>query len=96
MAKSKDRNEVETLKGIIRSQKSEIRKLKKELGRKQKREFQYEDLEERLEEVHLEKEVRKSDLKCVKCKDTRISVSDIGVRVLHICQNCGHRESIKK
>jgi alpha-acetolactate decarboxylase len=96
MAKSKDRSEVETLKGIIRSQKSEIRKLKKELSRKQKREFRYEDLEEKLEEIYLEKEESKSEIKCVKCKSNKINISDLGIRILHICENCGNRESIKK
>ena len=61
MARSRDRSEVERLKGIIREQRSVIKALKKEAGRLNKRSHQYEDIEEKLAEHHLFEEEREKE-----------------------------------
>jgi predicted nuclease with TOPRIM domain len=98
MTRSKDRSEVEYLRGRVKELQSENRNLKKQLSRKEKREHQYEDLEEKLKEVELEEETEvfqeAARIKCPKCKG-EIGQVAIGTRLLLKCESCGHRESKK-
>ena len=84
----------------MRELKSENRHLKKRLGINDKKIKRYEEeedeeatttqFEERSEEVASEEEPR-----CPKCKGQIIS-TDLGSRLLLICQDCGSRKTIKK
>lgn len=98
-AKSKDRNDAEHYKGIIRAQKSQIRNLQKELNRLMKRKDQYEAIidEEPIEE-YLEEEINDrieaSKSRCPKCKGETENIS-LGNRILMQCE-CGWRKTIKQ
>lgn len=97
MAKSKERSEVEALRSENRNLKKQVSYLKKELGRHEKREHQYLDLEDRTQQEELEKivEVPKDKKICPKCNKGKLSVSDLGIRKLTTCNNCTFRKSEK-
>lgn len=92
MAKSKDKSEVEYLKGLNRQLKKQLKKVNRQASRAEKQALrQLEDAEE-VEEVE---EEEASDGKCSKCK-ARLVPIDMGIRIVYNCQKCGHREAKKK
>lgn len=99
MAKKQKDDELEYLRGLTRKLKSENRHLKKELSRKSKRPIVDEELEQEVQEQLLEEEQTEEQLLhkklCVKCKSDNIDITDLGIRVLIVCDSCGHRE-VKK
>jgi hypothetical protein len=98
MAKSKERSEVEYLRAENKGLKSQIRHLKKELARAQKRQHQYEDLEERSIELELEESEIAQPVNeakgCPSCNGKLVEV-DIGVRKLIRCESCDYRVTAK-
>jgi hypothetical protein len=98
MAKSKERSEVEFLRAENKTLKAQVRHLKKEVARKQKREHQFNDLEERereLEEVELISEIKDTKELCPDCRSTKIQVTDLGAKKIMVCYDCGFRKLIK-
>jgi hypothetical protein len=97
--KSKERSEVEHLRATVKSQRSLIKHLKKEIGRAQKRQHVYEDLEDKVAELHLEDEIEESQLvsddKCPECDKGRLEIIDLGPRKMLVCDNCKYRK-VKK
>ncbi len=89
MAKSRTRSEVEHLKGIIKE-------LKKEIGRKEKLERRYQDLESKEAEA-LEREAAEKYKESVPIKDRcpncrgELQCVEIGVVKLITCDNCKYR-----
>jgi len=95
MTKSKDRSEAENLRGIIRNLRAENKHLKKQLSRKDKRAFQYEDLEDKLRDIETKEEYVEVEVnKCPKCKG-KIKNIELGARILIKCDNCNYRETKK-
>jgi DNA-directed RNA polymerase subunit RPC12/RpoP len=89
-SKNKSRSESEHLRG-------EIKRLKKELGRQNKRQHLYEDLEDRQEEIEYLKQQaksRKSENKyvCPKCSG-QLEVIDGSKLKVFICTECSYRAS---
>lgn len=95
--KSKERNEAEYLKAENRKLAKENKSLKKQLTRSNKRATQYEDLEEKIKDIEIEKDfnVVPESTTCVQCKGP-IKESDLGIRIIKTCITCGHREVIKR
>lgn len=95
MSRSKEKSEVEHLRGLVRQLKSELRNLKKSMARKQKREHLLDDVEEReaellLKETLEEKEVVSKKETCPKCRG-KLDIID-GARIkIYICSDCSHR-----
>lgn len=98
MAKSKDRSDTEALKAIIRHQKKVIKQLTKDVNRANKKHSREEDLENDLQEYILKEAAEQNkdtSNNCPKCQGT-LEISDLGIRILSRCVNCGHRSSSKK
>lgn len=89
MSRSKERNGAEYYKAIIRKQRSEIKALRKELSRLNKRKHQYEDVVDLLDPP--EPEVVKDAKSCPACKKD-LDVIELGIKKMYICDMCGHRE----
>ena len=99
MSRSKSKGD-EDYKGIIRNQKKIIQHLKRELGRKEKREHLHDDLEEReaeefIREEFREKEVIKKKEKCPECNKP-IEILELGPKRMFLCGKCGWRKLDKK
>lgn len=103
MGKSKERNETEFLRGIIRQQKAELKHLKKQLARAEKGSRKQEALYAELTTVtdpasYAEPEAVTDDtVKCAKCHKP-IKEIDLGTRVLLVCSYgpCKHRQTVAK
>lgn len=95
MTRSKGKSEVEHLRGVIRSQKAEIRNLKKQLGASNKlaRRYVAETQENEWDEPVAETE--RAD-RCPECSKGTISTVDLGVRSMDVCALCSYRRSRKK
>lgn len=98
MSKSPTHSEVELLRGEVRTLKKEVRTLKNQLARAQKRQHQWEGLEER--EKELEETIQTADPKptknrCLKCGGT-LEVIDLVIRVITTCNSCNERIVTKK
>lgn len=94
MGRSKDKNETEHLKGMLREQKSIIRNLKKENERLKKQHNRTEDLEQELSEYYLEEEVNsknKDVSKCSECNKGNLNLLDLGIKKYMVCSNCNKR-----
>ena len=99
MTKPKTKSEVEHLRGVIKSLKSELRNIKKQLGRASKRSHQYEDLEQRVVENDLEEvmeDLIKTEPKCPQCGSVKLESVNLRVRLLTVCNACGYRKVVKK
>ena len=97
MTKSRSKSDSEHLKGIINTQKKQINHLKKELGRKAKREHLYTDLEEKEAEIQLREEFEEQKIiKKEMCPDCNKQVESIslGPRKGLFCK-CGWRKITK-
>lgn len=92
--KRKKRETDESLRGLLRQQRSEIKHLKKQLGRSQKqnRRNLETDFSPELEVVN---EVVNT-LQCNKCGCKKVVEIDIGIKMYHMCKGCGHRKVITK
>ena len=98
MAKKRERSEVEWLRGEVKKLRAVVKHYKKELGRVSKRERNYEELEELVQEQELEvEEEAKPQAKggCSKCQSFEVTLADLGAKVYRFCSGCGHREKIK-
>lgn len=98
MAKSKDRSEIEYMRGLIKNLKAEVRNLKKQVARHNKRAHQYEDLEERQAEVEvadLYTTTVTSKIICKSCSSDKMEEVSLGVKKLIVCRDCGKRETKK-
>jgi uncharacterized protein with PIN domain len=96
MAKSKERSEVEHLRAENRKLRSENKQLKKQVARSNKLANRYEDIDEKIQEIELEKDVRiapEAD-RCPNCTGKLKEVS-IGIRTLITCDSCNYRETKK-
>lgn len=97
MAKKRERSDIEYLRSTIKSQRSIIKHLKKELGRQQKREYLHDDLEERLADQMIEEEKQEeldvSGEKCPECHG-KVEILDLGARKAIFCE-CGYRRTRK-
>lgn len=96
MSKSKERNQSEHLKSLIRKQEKIIKTLKKEVSRSNKRKDLYNDLEEKMAEEILDQDVVEEDdldkERCPVCKSD-IEITELGKRLLIICDGCGYRKT---
>lgn len=96
MAKPKERSEVEHLRAENRKLKSELKHLKKQVARSNKLANRYEDINDKLQEIELEKDVRivPQNPTCPNCLGNLKEVS-IGIRTLITCDSCNFRETKK-
>ena len=89
MTKSRSKSKEEQLKG-------EIRKLQKELKRKEKREYLYKDLEEKEAEILLKEEIEeRKQLKnetCPLCQGELETIGEGKIKIF-ICTDCDYRKS---
>ena len=98
MAKTRERSEVEYLRAENKRLKSENRHLKKEINKTGKKIRQYEaqiDLAEPdMPEVSAEEQSQ------INCKEPgcegRVTMVDLGVRLMRVCDACGQRKTYKK
>lgn len=101
MAKNKERSEVEFLRGQNKALRTEIRQLKRDLARHQKRQHELEDREEELQEMFEEQTVSEmphevqTKTACLKCGSGGLETIDLGIRTIIKCTNCGNRETKK-
>lgn len=91
MAKSKDKSEVEHLRGLNRQLLKQLKKAGRQVNRAEKQALRKNEDVEDVEEV--EEELQEG--KCSKCK-ARLAPIDLGVRIVYNCTKCGHREARKK
>lgn len=95
MAKPKDRNEVEYLRGLVRELKSENRHLKKQLGNVKKRAGLFDDnLPEDKEDIEPVITIKNINT-CPDCGG-ELEIIDIAVKNLIICTGCGARRTEAK
>lgn len=97
MAKKKERNEAEYLRGVIRSLRSENKGLRREVNRMLKKASQLEREEEHEDEFEdFLFKVKEEDKKdgCPNCGE-RLEVFNLGPRNLVTCE-CGYKKIIKK
>lgn len=99
MSKKHERNELEHLRSIIRSQKSQIKNLHKEIKRASKRQHQYEEFEQQIQDVEYEEVATSVIIKAIKencpeCKST-VTITDLGSRKLLKCNSCEYRKTKK-
>lgn len=99
MAKPKDRTEVEFLRGQNRDLQKQIKHLKKELGRMNKRARNVEDLEEIIREDDIGQgspTVAVDAVRlCKKCQSNSLTVANLGVKTYLFCNDCRARELVK-
>lgn len=103
MAKSRERSEVESLRGLIRQLKSENRHLKKELARAEKNTKKqismYAELTDATEASYATPELAATEdaYSCAKC-GSKVKETDLGSRILYVCQKstCSHRQILVK
>jgi CRISPR/Cas system CSM-associated protein Csm4 (group 5 of RAMP superfamily) len=103
LSKSKERSEVEFLRGIIRQQKSQLKHLQKQLARAEKNtrknEALYSELTDKDNPVNYAtpEVVKETKPKCVKCGST-IFIIDMGFKLLYSCSksDCKHRQTVLK
>lgn len=97
MARNKDKNEVEHLKGIIRTLKSENRHLKKKLNSYGKKIRGYDqlvsDAEDDDEPPPLLKTIKAA---CPECNSEALDNVELGVRSMVVCRDCGYRKTTKR
>lgn len=98
MAKKPERNELEYLRGLVRSLKSENRNLKRHLNRIDKKVKIFEETMEVSEDLEQELEALMEPLtdQCKHCGKGTILTTDIGPRVLISCTVCDYKRSQKK
>ncbi|MEO5367573.1 MAG: hypothetical protein H7831_14705 [Magnetococcus sp. WYHC-3] len=91
MAKKREKNEAEYLKGIIRKQKAHIRQLKKGLKKASTENEHYYELQDALIDEELEQVPNepKKDA-CPECYKGSITKEKLGVRTLVKCGACGY------
>lgn len=93
MTRSKSSKPDEDLRGRLR----ELEKLNKALKRrlrsleKNKHLWQENNLDEQELEIPEAKEI-----KCKSCFSGTLIITDLGIKILHTCSNCGYRKIIKK
>lgn len=93
MARKRDKNELEHLRGENRKLESEVRRLKKQL-RQQEKETLNRDvdiLDELLNQELEEKVVRKE--RCTQCGIGHLDVTDLGIKKLIKCSECSYRRT---
>lgn len=94
MSKTKEKNNNEYFKSIIRKQKSIIKQLKKEAGRGNKTKERYEELEDSLTEKEFdtyEPYIAEDTTKCPECLKGTLEIIDLKVRKMTICNSCNYR-----
>lgn len=97
MSKKHSDNKEAHYKAIIQKQKRIIQDLKKKIGRVDKLEKRYADLEDRETELEFEVYVQKSVFiknECPSC-NSELNIIDGGRRKIIVCNNCGYRTSKK-
>ena len=99
LAKTRDSSELEYLRGIIRNLRSENKSLKKQLSRSQKKEKTFNDyilnVDDSVDDGIWTEDVKDSSSKCPKCKSNYTPI-ELGIRSLHVCNECGWTGSSKK
>ena len=101
MAKTKDRSELEHLRGIIRDLEKQNRQLRSKLKQYEKSKHIYHDVitdyKDILEkDVELEKEApKKKTYYCEKCHSGIMEQFEILNKTIGTCNSCGHRKRIK-
>ena len=96
MSKTKERSEVEHLRAENKKMKSELRNIKKQLARYEKRKHLLDDVEEREKELDFDTEEVNEVVNTTICEcGGKINIVDIGVRKLEICEDCRARK-VKK
>jgi hypothetical protein len=92
MAKSKDRTKDEYYRGQLRELSAENRRLKKQVRELEKHILFASDFTD----IIIEDPPEPPTLFCNKCKKGYITTSDLGIKLLHVCNSCGYRETHKK
>lgn len=99
MTKKKSKSEVETLRGVNRNLRKQIKHLQKQIGRKEKREYLLDDVEEREAELHLKEQLEESEFvstgNCPECDVGKLELVELGNRVLVNCNTCKYRSTKK-
>lgn len=95
MARNKDRNELEHLRGEIRSLEKENKRLKR-LLRQQEKEHQKYDIDILNELLKEELNDVKKTEKCPQCHIGQLEYSDLGIKTLEKCTECQYRKTKNK
>lgn len=94
--KQPERSEVEHLRAENKRLVSENKHLKKQIARSNKRSHQYQDLEEKVKDIELEKVTAHitQAVKCPNCQG-KLKETSIGIRLLISCESCNYHETRK-
>jgi len=94
--KNRDRSDVDRLRDVIRTLKSENRNLKKQLGKTNKKVKAYEEhIDLSVESEIVEDQSMPDSPGCPECGEPVQSVS-LGVKILITCTSCKYRKTVKK
>ena len=85
------RDEIQKLKAIVRNQRKQIQKLRRELGRRSDIADDYQELLNEVESTDTI-ESAKGEL-CEKCYRGRLESIDLGARILLLCKQCGSKKT---
>lgn len=99
MTKSKDKSEVEFLRAENRMLKKQVKHMKKDLSRFNKRSQNLEQLEKEAMDHIIEDEmdeITEETNMCPKCHKGKTEIVDLKVRKMIICDKCDYRLVIKK
>jgi hypothetical protein len=87
------RSEIQQLERIIKEQKATIKELKKIEARHKKRDYLYQDLEDRIaEEIHKDAAVVSRQEVCPECNKDTLELIDLKARKMITCRSCGYRK----
>ena len=93
--RGKDKNELEHLRGEVRSLEAEVRRLKKQLRQEQKESVRHDiDILDELLQQEIEESPRLKS--CPECHTGHLVLSDLGIKTLQKCNQCSYRKTRSK
>jgi rubrerythrin len=97
LARRKDKNELEHLRGEVRGLEKEVRRLKRQLRNEEKRHLAdpIEYLDELLEE-EIKENKQERRIECPECISGSLVISDLGIKSLEKCNQCSYRKTRNK
>lgn len=96
MTRSKDHKDEENLRGQLREKDKIIRALKKHIRRLEKEKRQDQREQEEREDDYVVEEPIPLLPTCPKCKRGAIAFTDLGIKILKSCVQCGYRKIEEK
>ena len=99
--RSKDKNEAEHLRGIIRQMRAENKQLRKQLARSDKEILRAVDtvnaFVDDIYEEDFQAPLKVDTIKCSKCR-SKMTTLELGPRIVYTCSNedCKYRQTVKK